>query len=294
MVIKKVNDFSKWNEIKDYNLVSKAIDGSIIRCGYRGNKTRKLTMDDTYIEKITELNKRKVPVGIYFFSTAITELEAREEAVFAVKLAENLHIDLSFPIMIDTEYCNKEHNGRSDKLSKSDRTNIILSFIDQCNDMGYEAAIYASESWFTNQLDYNKIKNIKKWVAKYGSKPKTIDNMIGWQKTSSATCSGVNGRVDESEWYVDINKAAALYTVPVTESKNETPQKELKEGEEVTLNDCPLYSSSASNKVVKKISGKYYIWSAKKILNRIRITTSEKNVGVASKITGWICIDDIK
>lgn len=290
---KKVYDLSKWNTVTNYDAIAREVDGVIIRCGFRGNSTGKLTMDSTYIEKITELNKRNVPVGIYFFTTAITEFEAREEATFAIKLAENLGIKLSFPVIVDSEYCNTAHNGRSDKLTKLQRTNILLAFIDQCHSMGYEAAIYSSDAWFVQKLDYNKIKDVKKWVARYGSRPsKATDNMIGWQKTSESTSNGIKGRVDENEWYVDIDKSASVYTSTVTEEI--VVEKTFNEGQEIKLENCPLYSSSATNKVAKKISGTYYIWSAKKILGRIRITTSDKNVGNAAKITGWISIDDIK
>ena len=291
---KKVYDLSKWNIITSYDAIAKEVDGVIIRCGYRGNATGKLTMDPTYIEKITELYKRGVPVGIYFFTTAITEFEAREEAVFAIKLAENLNIDLSFPIMVDSEYAKSDHNGRSDKLSNANRTNILLAFINQCHESGYEAAIYSSDAWFVQKLDYNKLKGIKKWVARYGNKPsRATDTMIGWQKTNESSSAGIRGNVDENEWYADINKAAAKYTAPIVEDVKEVVV-ELKEGKEIVLKDCPLYSSSASNKVVRKISGKYYIWSAKKILGRVRITNDPKNIGVASKVTGWIKVEDIK
>ena len=291
-----VYDFSKWTPFINYDVAAKEMNGAIIRCGFRGNKTGKLTMDDNYIKNITELNKRKVPVGIYFFTTAITEAEAREEAVYAIKLAENLNINLSFPIIIDTEYCNKEHNGRSDKLGKTERTNIVLAFINQCHSMGYEAAIYTSESWFTQKLDYSKLKGIKKWVAKYSSsKPtKITDTVIGWQKTDSATLKGIKSNVDQSEWYVPIEKSAAIYIEKKEEVVKEEKQIELKDGQMVTLENCPLYSSSVSNKVVRNISGNYFIWASKKILNRVRITTTKENVGIASKITGWISVDCIK
>jgi len=288
----KVYDLSKWNPITSYDAVAKEVDGVIIRCGYRGNSTGKLTMDPTYIEKITEFNKRGVPVGIYFFSTAINEFEAREEAVFAIKLAENLNIKLSFPIIVDTEYGNKDHTGRSDGLSKADRTTIILAFISQCRELGYEAAIYSSDSWFVQKLDYSRIKGIKKWVARYGNKPiRATDSMIGWQKSNTSTSAGISGCVDENEWYDDIDVKSSVYVAPPVEE--EVKEVVLTAGMEINLVDCPLYSTSATSKVANTISGTYYIWSEKKILNRIRITNSIENVGVSAKVTGWINVDCI-
>ena len=57
-------------------------------------------------------------VGIYFFSQAITEAEAVEEASMAVKLANQYGINM--PIAIDSEYA-AGGRGRADGLSKSAR-----------------------------------------------------------------------------------------------------------------------------------------------------------------------------
>ena len=59
-------------------------------------------------------------------------------------------------------------------------------------------------------------------------------------------------------------------------------------GVEVNLNEANLYSGSAAIKEVRQITGKYYIWNATLINNRVRITDKFENVGQVAKVTGWI------
>lgn len=54
------------------------------------------------------------------------------------------------------------------------------------------------------------------------------------------------------------------------------------------LKDVPLYVSSTATEEKKKISGAYYLWSAEEVNGRVKITNSEKNIGVSGQVTGWI------
>ena len=65
-------------------------------------------------------------------------------------------------------------------------------------------------------------------------------------------------------------------------------------GKKIVLEDCNLYSSSSSVRRSGTISGKYYVWSDEIIKDRIRITNSEKRVGVKGQVTGWINYSAVK
>ena len=64
--------------------------------------------------------------------------------------------------------------------------------------------------------------------------------------------------------------------------------KKISTGDKINLKNASLYSSSTNDKVVRKISGTYYIWDAKVHNNRVRITTNKDFVGKANMITGWV------
>lgn len=68
-------------------------------------------------------------------------------------------------------------------------------------------------------------------------------------------------------------------------------------GRKITLKNVNLYPNSATKKVSRVISGKYYIYDGKNFLGRYRITNAAKNVGkkpVGSYVTGYIKKSDIK
>lgn len=219
----KVIDISKYNIVSNYASLATAVNGAIIRSGYRALRTGKLTEDPLFKTHIEGCVKNNIPVGIYFFTTAINVNEAAQEAEYAVSLIKNYK--LSFPIFVDTEMSNNKHDGRSDSLSKVVRTSCIIAFCERIKQLGYEAGIYASDSWFVSQLEFDKIKGYNLWVASYSKAPVRVSNYIGWQFSSSQTAPGVNGRVDMSYWYVEIGKKAKSITNPYKK-----PTKLLKKG----------------------------------------------------------------
>lgn len=283
MSTKKVIDLSKWNPVNDYEKASKEIEGVIIRCGYRGLSNGTLTKDPLFKTHITSFGKLGVPVGIYFFTTAINAAEAREEADYAISLVKALGIELAFPIAIDTEYSNNTHTGRSDNLSVEDRTAAVIAFCQRVKEKGYEPMIYASDSWFKYRLNYEDIKGYKKWVADYSGSPEFATyNMIAHQY-GKATINGIAKPVDDNYWYGDIKGK-------VEEDNNSVV---LTSGAKIELKNINCYTSSTTTKVSSSKTGTYYIWSEVVRSGRIRITNKKENVGKSGAITGWVNVDDI-
>ena len=293
--MKKVRDISKWNTVTNYASVVKESDGVIVRIAYRGSSTGKIVADPSAEAHINGLLKNNCPIGIYFFDNAITKEEAIEEAEYCIQFIKKNNLKLSFPVIIDSEYGNKEKTGRADKLSKEKRTDNILAFIDVINKAGYQAAIYASDSWFVEHLEFGRVKNCKRWVAAYNdSKSLTYNkksDIIGHQYTNCEACNGV-GTVDTSDWFDEIGTSSFL----LKEEKEEvvsTPAKKFKDGDKVTLKFTNIYASSTTEKVANTKSGTYYIWSNVKRNGRIRITTKKEYVKENGKVTGWVNVSDL-
>lgn len=293
--MKKVRDISKWNRVTNYDNMVKESDAVIVRLAYRGSSTGKIVMDPLAKTHISELLKNNCPIGIYFFDNAISEEEAIEEAEYCIEFIKNNNLKLSFPIIIDSEYGNKEKTGRADNLSKEKRTNHILAFINTINKAGYQAAIYSSDSWFVEHLEFNRIKNCKRWVAAYNDNKKLRYNkktdIIGHQYTNHEPCNGV-GPVDTSDWFEEIGPSSFF----LKEEKEEvvsTPVKKFKDGDKVTLDSVNIYASSTTEKVANIKSGTFYIWSNVKRNKRIRITTKKDYVKENGKVTGWVNVSDL-
>ena len=106
----------------------------------------------------------KTKIGYYFYSQAITTEEAEEEASYIIDTLLNGKV-IDFPIYWDTE----GSSGRADNLSKDERTACAIAFINKIQSYGYRAGIYASESWFNDNLNFDQIINTGAsiWAAKY-------------------------------------------------------------------------------------------------------------------------------
>lgn len=203
MVNKKVIDLSYYNTVSDWSKVKASVDGVIIRVGYRGYGSSGMLMQDEKFKEYTDACvKHKIPFGFYFFSQAINEIEAKAEAGFVIDCIKGYKPD--YPVYFDSEYSvSKNKAGRADGLSKAVRTSCAIAFCDEVKARGYKPGVYASESWFSDNLDFSKIKNYSIWVAKYSSvKPKTAA-YDGWQYTSTGMVKGIIGSVDISTFYKD-------------------------------------------------------------------------------------------
>ena len=200
-----VMDISKYNTVTDYTSAAAAINGVLIRIGYRGYGSSGTLVKDPLFDTHYSSFSGKTKVGIYWFTQAITTAEAVAEANYVYSLLGSNPVD--FPIYIDSEYSNTSHNGRADSLSKADRTTITIAFCERIKELGYRAGVYASDSWYNSNLDLSQLqeKGYSIWVAKYStSAPTYTTNYDGWQYTSSGSISGVTGNCDLSIFYNDV------------------------------------------------------------------------------------------
>lgn len=161
-------DISKHQASADFAKVKAAgFEFAILRCGYRGWGSGTLEMDEKWLQHVKNAIDNKMPYGVYFFSQAITPQEAIEEAQFCLKLVKEQKVQPLYPIYIDTEWANTTHTGRADKLTKDQRTAVVIAFCKEIEKAGYYAGIYASTSWFTERLHDNQLTSYDKWVAQY-------------------------------------------------------------------------------------------------------------------------------
>lgn len=185
-------DVSKWQADIDWKAVAGAgIDFAIIRVGYRGFSEAGPLVEDPYFKaNIAGATKAGIKVGVYFFSQAVTEAEAIEEASMALKLVRGYHLD--YPIFIDTE----KSSGRADKLSKDVRTKIVKAFCKTVQNEGYKAGVYANKDWFENQLNADELNSYTIWVAQFNTECTYEGKYDMWQFTETGSIPGIKGNVD--------------------------------------------------------------------------------------------------
>ena len=193
-----VSQFQKtidWSKVKDTGL-----DYTMIRIGYRGYGTGKIVYDPKFVENITGASLHQIPVGIYFFTQAVSEQEAIEEANWVINALAMYRDKIKYPIAIDTEWSNDDKDGRADWISNETRTAVCRAFCNRIRQAGYTPMIYASKNWIQEKLDINQLGEYEIWLAHYTYSPEKPSDYTGpytmWQYTSSGYVNGISGNVD--------------------------------------------------------------------------------------------------
>lgn len=189
-------DVSKWNgSINWKQVAASGVSFAIIRCGYRGSATGALVQDPTFATNIKGAKAAGLKVGLYFFTQAVNEAEAVEEASMAVQMAKSYGINM--PIYIDTEAA----GGRADGLSKSNRTACIKAFCKTVGSAGYAPGVYASKCWYYDNLNAGELSGYNIWVAQYAAACNYSGRYNMWQYTSKGSVPGISGSVDMDIYY---------------------------------------------------------------------------------------------
>ena len=187
-------DVSKWNGDIDWDKVKNAgVEFAIIRAGYRGSSTGSLVEDPYFAANMKGAKASGMPVGVYFFTQAVNEVEAVEEASAVLQLIREYQLD--YPVFIDTEGAGG--SGRADNLDVETRTLVCEAFCRTIENAGYHAGVYASRNWYNNMLYADRLDSqYCVWLAEYRSVPLYQGYYQLWQYTSKGKIDGISGNVD--------------------------------------------------------------------------------------------------
>lgn len=194
--MRPIIDVSAFQGSIDWKKVKNNVEAVIIRLGYRGYGTGKIVYDDKYKANRRGCEENGIPFSLYFFPTSITEEEAKEEADFIIQEAKGMKFVL--PIFLDSEYAEGSGKGRSDQLSKADRTRFLKVICDRLQANGIPAGIYASTSWIKSRLTVSKLP-YSWWVAQWADSLSYTGDWLLWQYTSKGSMPGISGNVDCSQ-----------------------------------------------------------------------------------------------
>lgn len=210
-----------WAKVK-----ADGVQGAIVRCGFRHGEGGALDEDDMFMSHIKGASAVGLPIGIYFFTEAVTASEGKEEAQYAIKLWQKSGLPIWYPIGIDSEnvfWTNPDGSkgkGRanSDILSKAKRTEAIKAFCEEIKAQGYTPMIYASLNWFDDCLDMSQLP-YDVWCAQYYSKCEYKGDVVMWQYTSEGKVSGIPKVVDLNHCYIEPKKVNPPQPQPTPDPK---------------------------------------------------------------------------
>lgn len=180
-------DVSKHNGTIDWNKVkADGIEFAIIRIGYGGSAPVK---DSKFEENYKNARAVGIKVGAYLYSYANSQSDIDKEKASVKTWLNGRELDL--PFYIDVE--DKKTQG---DLSVSALSNLVNSFCEFIENLGYWAGIYANKNWLETKLDMNKLNRYTVWVAQWTTNPTYQGSYAMWQYTSNGSVNGISGRVD--------------------------------------------------------------------------------------------------
>ena len=194
-ISKKGIDVSKfqgkinWSRVK-----ADGVEYAFVRMGYRGyGSSGKLVTDETFEDNIKGATANGVDVGVYFFSQAVTEEEAIEEANYVLSAIEGY--DVTYPIVIDIEEVT-DSDARTAKLTKEEWTKNCIAFCETVKDAGYTPMIYGNLKTFFIMLDMEQLEKYDKWFAYYDTPVYFPYEFKIWQYTDKGSVDGISSDVD--------------------------------------------------------------------------------------------------
>ena len=188
-------DFSKHQGTIDWASVKQSgVEFVILRAAVRGyGSSGNLVTDSQIAANIKGALSQNIDVGIYVFSQAVTTEEAVEEAERALDIIKGY--DIKLPVYFDSEYSGAPNRtGRADGLTKAERTSLAMAFCETVRKAGYKAGVYASKSFFYDNLDYAALQSrgYEIWLAHYISSVTDFKYPYNiWQYTSKGSIGGV-------------------------------------------------------------------------------------------------------
>ena len=189
-------DVSQWQGVIDWKQVKAAgVEFVLIRAGYGDTLSYPKQIDTQYEYNYAQCKRNNIPVGVYFYSYAMNEAEAKREAECCLALLKGKQFE--YPIYYDVEEFDLFKSGKTAEVTRA--------FVKVLEDAGYWVGIYTYRSamgYFPADIKDKKAMAI----AEYGSKLNYSGQYGIWQNSSTWYVKGINGRVDHDYCYVDYPK----------------------------------------------------------------------------------------
>lgn len=191
------------NDIDWEKVAADGIDFAMIRIGYRGYEQGIMHCDelaDSYIKGATAAG---LDVGVYFYSQAVSEAEAREEAVFACELIKNY--DIKYPVVFDWELPEDE-GARTLGTTAETLNKCAEAFCAEVRERGYTAMLYSNLKMALTKYDMRSLSAYDFWYVEYkdGHNPPQYPYKLAmWQYASDGKVDGIDGYVDMNISFVD-------------------------------------------------------------------------------------------
>ena len=190
-------DVSSHQQEIDWELVAaNGVEFAMIRVGYRGYTEGEVQPDEYFTQNIEGALSAGLDVGVYFFSQALDEQEAIDEANFVLESIQGY--PLSYPVIFDWE--DIQADARTDGMDSIQLTKNAIAFCDVIEKAGYRAGVYFNQRFGYEEFDLSSLQDYVFWLAEYNDTPSFSYHFQLWQYCN-------DGRVDGIKTDVDLNLA---------------------------------------------------------------------------------------
>lgn len=187
-------DVSRYQDKIDWEKVAAdEVDYAFIRLGIRGYTEGEILEDETFQRNISGALKNDIDVGVYFFTQAMSEEEAEEEAEFVIESIAPYKV--TYPVVIDVEAVTST-NARGNDLTSEERTKYCIAFCEKIKEAGYTPMIYGNLKTFMLLLNIEELEEYDKWFAYYDDMYYFPYDFKIWQYTNKGKVAGIKGEVD--------------------------------------------------------------------------------------------------
>ncbi len=228
-------DVAKWQGKIDWQRVKEAgVEFAMIRVGYRTQKTGVIYEDPYARYNLQEAWKADIKIGVYFFSTAVTQEEAREEAAWLCGVISQYPI--TYPVAYNCEGFADPEN-RQYGMTKEERTELAAAFLDYVRSQGYSPLFYAAKNELSDSREWETDRLAGQyaiWVSQYPEVPYPQTEAsdydgehVMWQYTSQGQVEGIEKAVDINVAYFEIDQTA--------EPKDPTPAMVIEDSPELGI-----------------------------------------------------------
>lgn len=194
-------DISKYQgEVDFYQLKDAGVDYVMLRVGARGYGSGKIIMDEYFANNMQKATEAGLDIGVYFYSQAVTQEEAIEEANVVLQSINGY--TLQYPIAFDMEYVEND-TARVEALTRADKTAITKVFLDTVQAAGYRGMIYGNKEWLIKRIDLTKLTEYDVWLSQEKDIPDYPYKFAMWQYTTSAKIEGIEGYADLNVCFID-------------------------------------------------------------------------------------------
>lgn len=251
-------DISEHNGVIDFDKLKNEVDYVMVRAGFgaRINLNKTAKVDKMFKRNVEGLIKVGIPFGIYYYSYALNENEAKDEVSFILSIIKDYKDYISYPVAIDIEDSDyyKKNAGFPDNATLC---NICKTACDIIGNAGYYPLIYANLDYFTHYLTEDSISKYNKWLAWWD---KEAVNKIDKKKyqmlqySSIGQVEGVGTNVDLNESFIEYNKLI-LYLNNIKKIQ----EIKLKTGiEDITIQymSCYKFGNFLIDKIYKRLNAK--------------------------------------